>query len=128
MRQTRLRNETFVFIPDVCDTHGIGYAFANLPNREEELLNMFDPASISVTLSKKLSVPIGRLRAWLSSSNGNPITGTFMHDEVENGEEVVCSGYILTSYCGFGVQIMVLCTKNSNQNWLKEFQYVDLLP
>ena len=119
MRQHQLHNGTIVFVPDICDRHAIPYVLGNFSNQEAELLNMFDPASISVTMSKKLGIPVGRLRCWLNSANTNSIAGTLVHDEVKDGEEVECAGYILTSYCGFSVQIMVLCTKGSEQNWLK---------
>ena len=125
MKTCRLANGNFVFIPDICDRHSVPYRLGNFPQREEELLNMFDPASISVTLSKKLSLPIGRLRCWLHGANTNAITGTYIHSDVESGEELELRGYILTSYCGFGVHIAVLCTKDSAQDWLKDFPNVE---
>lgn len=105
--------ETQLLIPRLCTEYNVPHKVLRAPQVGEEALVLFDPASISITLSKKYKIPFGRLRARISNStDGNRIIGSVNHRDCVDLQEITVGGYLILNYCGLGAEIMVYVPKH----------------
>ena len=100
-------------VPDICETCDIPYEVIEAEQIDEEIFAYMDPASISVTLSKKYGFPMGRVHAWVSlGTSDNPINAGIVHKDSKEGDEVELGGFILCLYANYPVTITVMIPKN----------------
>ena len=118
-----INQEAFIKMPQICVIDRVPYRYLEQPNIQEEDSSVLDANSISTTLCKKYGFTAGSVKASvniMSGPNENYIVGTLLHKDCITGSEIMIGGYLLCTYCEWGVSIAVWVPKdNWGGNWLE---------